>query len=327
MQAFMFEELADTDRQPEVRAAAADDVLSVAASDLQVGVVLFAAGQAVGEVSASEATTPEAAGSRARDNLDTAIAELGAATREFAGETERSSLHAFAAEAVPHPSADLPSAIATFEGQASATLDLVTTELGGVVGKVADKISIKDLADAIADIGPNLPTIDAIGRLISLAVKKVVKAFKALASFIGEQAFEALRDPVTKLIEKLRDQGFRAILAALVGVESTMAYVRAAVSAPGVELTALDRGTADLIALGPRYKRSVKYINLAIGAGVLLNAVAGPTLGILSTVGIALLVLSLLVAVAIAKDFADSENWLQFVRGVREITDGVCVAD
>ena len=116
-------------------------------------------------------------------------------------------------------------------------------------------------------------------------------------------------------------------LLGLVDVDGTLAYVRIAVSAPGVELAALDRGTAELIALGPRYRQTVKYINIAIGAGVLLNAIAGPTLAILSTVGITLLVLSLLVAVAVAKDFADSENWLRLVRGVREIADDVCAAD
>lgn len=322
VQTFMFEALADSDRRPKDRAAAAEDVLSLAASDLQVGAVLLAAGEVVGELSA-----PEAAASRAREHLDTAIAALGATSREFAGETDRASMRAFAAEAASRPSADRPSAIAAFEAQARAILDLVTSELGGVVGKITDKISIKDLAGAIADVGLNLPNIDAVGRLVSLAVKKVVNAFKTLASFIGEAAFEALRDPVMKLVERLRDQGFRAILAGLVDVDGTLAYVRIAVSAPGVELAALDRGTAELIALGPRYRQTVKYINIAIGAGVLLNAIAGPTLAILSTVGITLLVLSLLVAVAVAKDFADSENWLRLVRGVREIADDVCAAD
>jgi hypothetical protein len=313
--AFMFQELG-ADAQPEEQERAADDVIALAATDLKIGGVLVAAGNAVGE------TGPP--GDPAL--LDTALSELRTSTYELerAARSADGRHFAFVDEAAPPARAvDRAEAIAAFRAAADEVLEALVGGVQGTAGKVIDKLPWARAVEALGSLGGSGPALPKVGRLLRLGLRKVEAALDALSRLVGRDALGAIKERIQALLEKAREGVVRQAAQALLDVEGARAHVAAALTGD-LRVDAVNDGTDALAQLESGFKGKSRYLDYAVGAagllGTLGSATGHPGLLIASA---AALVLTLAVSVLLAMDHADAAHGLRLVPGVREIADGL----
>jgi hypothetical protein len=311
----MFQEL-DADAPPEAQERAAEDVIALAATDLKVGSVLVAAGDAVGE--AGRPGDPEL--------LDAALSDLRASTYELERAVASTDGRHFAFMDEPPPparAADPAAAIAAFRAAVDEVLEALVSGVQGTAGKVIDKLPWAKAAAALGALGEAIPSVAKGGRLLRLGLRKVEAALDALSRLVGRDVLGAIRARIESLLEKAREGVVREAARALLDVEGARAYVAAALTGD-LRADAVNGATDALARLESGFKGKMRYLDYAVGAagllGTLGTATGHPELLVASA---AALVLTLAVSVVLAMDHADAAHALRLVPGVREIADGL----
>jgi len=315
--AFMFEEL-DAAPGPAETSETMDAALAVALADLEVGNVLLAAGQAVGETQArSESGT-----------LDRAVRDLGRTTdllrrgSEGAMDERRFAFEEDTGGEAVH-SADGVAALAMFGTRSRETIDDVvrgTSDIASSVIEQLSKLKIDDVQKALSTVGES-QVLPKLGRLVRLGARKIDAAIGALLRLLGSESLKRSRSAVEEFVEQARPQGVRiAIVEMVLGIAETRNAVDAVLARTDHAADALDRASDELARVRAAFATKKKFfegIASAIAlAGTLGTLIFGPTVALFSATAF---VLVLAGAFLVAMDFADSRDILRRVHGVGEI--------
>jgi hypothetical protein len=343
--AFMFSALDKSKTaQKEKREKITEDVLATVVADLQIGSVLVAAGQAVGEAGA------EFKGQAAEDKLDEALASLEETTPvisrglsgpltggmkpgrfNFSGSPDK----AQPPQAIESP--DVASAIKTFRTLSDQTMETFVSEFRGVAVEVVNAIKVPLKKIKIMEVfeklgGPVRTAASMIGNLIKKGIQKIQSAIEALVRLIGNDNLTKIKDRIKELWgeigkKKLNEWG-NDVLSKFIGVKATRETIEI-ILAGELKKDAVDRASNELSQLKQPYNDNMEMAKKAVGAisivsGVLfLLPIAGQQIALFAALAY-LMILS--VALLIAMDYCDSGQVLQRVRGVGEIANSLRAA-
>ena len=284
----------------------ADD-LALAAADAQLMLVMFEASRAAGEQSGpSDARV-------LRQTVDSAFVQLealeGASTRlAFGGSTESV------------PSATLDQAAAAFREQCEAVFSQVIDECDKTIGAAVR--SIRDQSDKVLEI------VGSVGGVLAEVTPRIPllkRAWNLLMSCLAR---------VRAVVERMPASDVKALLTSILGdisirsgVERVLdrAAARTTIAGfrlgPPLTITDLDRATAEVMALGPRFSSvaasgRVVIAVLTMSAGVIAAQFTGPAAAAVVPGVYGLVVAGML---TLALDFTDRGELFSVVTGVLQI--------
>jgi len=338
--AFMFTALESTKPAEKAkRGRVTEDVFSTIMTDLQVGSVLVAAGEAVGETGEEAKGPGRVLLNQALDDLETitpVITRGLSSPIAAAGGHGRFNFLSAAEGAKPQliKSPDDASAIDTFRTTSELTMHTfvggfreVVVQVGEALIEPLKKINMLDLLEKLGE--PLKAIGGAIGRLIKKGIKKIRSAIDALVALIGNESLRKIRDHIKNLWnetgQKSLDGWTRELLAKFMGVEATRKIVKDLPTDP-LRKEAVDEASNELSRLVQPFKNdmemSKKMVStISLAATILfILPVAGQKVALFAAI-FYLLVLSH--ALLVSMDYCDSGAILRRVRGVGEIANSL----
>lgn len=338
--AFMFTALESTKPAEKAkRGRVTEDVFSTIMTDLQIGSVLIAAGEAVGETGEEAKQPGRLLLNQALDDLETinpVIARGLSSPIAAAGGAGRFNFSS-AADDPKSPlikSSDDASAISTFRTTAERTMDTFVGGFREVVVRIGEALvePLKkiDMLDLLEKLGEPLKAIGgAIGRLIKKGIKKIRSAIDALVALIGNESLTRIRDHIKDLWnetgQKSLDGWTRELLAKFMGVEATRKIVKDLPADP-LRKETVDAASNELSRLVQPFKNEMEMSKKMVSAISLVAAIlfilplAGQKVALFAAI-FYLLVLSR--ALLVSMDYCDSGAILRRVRGVGEIANSL----
>ncbi|HMG74253.1 MAG TPA: hypothetical protein VK582_12195 [Pyrinomonadaceae bacterium] len=333
--AFMFSGFEGTNEtQKETRQEITGNILTTIVADLQVGSVLVAAGQAVGETRSGDAAVQEG-----HQLLEEALKSLQETTpaverglsvaiseRDAAALTGQQSVHAPQSR----------SAIKVFRANSEQTMSILVSEFREVaisvltaLKKPLEKINIMEVLEKIG--GP-LETIGGIiGRLIKKGMEKIQSALDALVNLIGNDALKKINDRVKELWQEIGQKKIKdwtdEVLGDFIGVGATRKTIEDVLGSKLNE-QALPQASDDVSRLTQPYRESTAMAKTAVGAISLVSGTlfwfpfAGQKVAFFAALAYLIILSGVLL---IAMDYCDSGRILGRVRGVGEIANGLRV--
>lgn len=312
--AFMFASLENAEpaekvQQEKIRR----DLFATSLSELQVGSVLVAAGQAVGEAGGSQVKD----GKASLDRVLKAVDQAGPADTSI---TQTNLIQS------PNPT----SGINTFRSVSDEAMKTFVTELRQVAASVIEalKAPLKqmDISDAIARIGAPLADLGRItARLINKGVQKIKDAVDFLTKVVGSEMLENIKGRIRELWDEIgkkkSDELIDQVLAKFIGIGATEKIINEALARALTE-QALDEASDQVSQLTQSYKDKMKMARTAITtvslvAGVLFFIPGAGHNAALVAAGAYLIVLS--GALLVAQDYCDSGHGLNWVHGVGSV--------
>jgi hypothetical protein len=325
---FMFSET-ERGAQPQqevVKESAMEDVFASVLTDLQVGNVLLAAGQTMGE--GGQTPRPE--------YLTDALGRLEntTATIEAAGGGDGARRFNFAEDAEQPSivkSSTAEEAVESYRQRASETLEAVVNEAYSVAVSVVEALRALDPSAVLRALeglgGPIKAAAGFVARLINKGIEKIKSAVKALVNFVGNDAVAKIKDKLVELWKKVGQEDFaRSALASVLGVNETREAVRQKLDAGNLDRDSLDEGSNALGLLAARYKNNMAMARKSVSAITFASSIVaftpiGPhNAALMAGVGYGTV---LAVVILLGMDYADSGRVLRLVRGVGEVTNGL----
>jgi hypothetical protein len=292
-----------TERPPDTL----DGALALAAADAQLMLVLFEASRAVGERSSPSDAR------ELRHTVDAALVQLEAL------EGASASL-AFGGPSALPPSATLDQAAAGFRKQCDAVFSLVIDECEQTIGAVVR--SIRDHSEKVLEI------IGAVGDLLAEATPRIPllnRAWKLLLTCLARIRAVVQRMPasdVKALLTSILGEGsIRSAVERVLGRAAAQATITGFRLGPPLTIADLDRGTAEVLALGPRFSSIAASGRIVIGvltlsAATIAAQFTGPTAAAVVPGVYGLVVAGIL---TLALDFTDRGSLVNVVTGVLQI--------
>jgi hypothetical protein len=329
--AFMFSELeAAAEPEKEMSERTTEDVLATILIDAQVGNVLMAAGQTMGET--GEKMPPRL--------LDESLLRLENTTRAVEQSLSRPLAEGvepgrfgFAEEAIAQnvvKSNDLTAAIETFNHKSQDALNTLVNEAQGALTSVITGLSNQDpsqVLTAISNLGKQVQYLPRTGRLFRQGLKKLTSAIDALIRLLGSEPLIRIKDKVKVLWQKVEEGSYiTQALEKMFEAQATRAQITEILSLQELKQEVLDEASTALVQLEINFKENMAIIRslaatIGLAAAILaVTSLMGP--------GVALAIVSAYVVIMaavilIGRDYTDSGRILQRVRGVGEIANSV----
>jgi hypothetical protein len=235
--------------QEETRDQPADEELTQILTELNVGQVLLAAGEAVGE---SDLQSTDA-------TLESALDELEDTTNLLDAADGSSSVVGFTRRQVPgEPPLEM------FRGRLTTTVDGVvkhTVSIGIDVGQGLASIPAIVVNPILTGVVNTLTNFPQVGRLITTALRAIRRALGALQQLVPESLGADVRQRFAQWWNERDQSVLEPVARWLLGVVEVDTTVRAILSAPGIPEDRLREGTDRLTALVARYERSASVIS------------------------------------------------------------------
>lgn len=333
--ALMFAELEKTTvTQRQRRERISEDLFATVVTDLQIGNVLIAAGQAVGE---SDGESQPLLLEEALDNLEqTKLAIAVALSSPLAKEADAGRFKF--SEAPPQPkvfrSSDAESAVESFRAVSNDTLDELVSGVHGVALAVLAalrKISPEGILQAIDQLGGPVGAITGIvRRLINQGIEKIKQAVDNLVRLIGIDAVTRVKERVIEIWNNRETGIIDGLVARIIGVDVTRERIKTILSHTGIDKNNADKGSNDLAQLSDPFKSNMEMAKTAVNAIgfasslLIFTPLAGSKVALFAASSYLII---LAAVILISMDYADSGGILQRVRGVGEIANSLRPAE
>jgi hypothetical protein len=311
-------------RQEVVREQVLEEVFTSVLTDIQVGNVLLAAGQGLGEGDGQPRPGQLA---DALSLLEGTAATLKTTLRDGAR------LFNFTEEAGGRgaPPSTIEEAVEGYRQRANETLDLVVKGAYGVTTAIVEalkQLSPETVLKALESLGGPIKAVAGfVGRLINKGIEKIKAAVETLVDFIGNDAVKKIKDKLAEFLKEAAEGGFaESLLGRFVGAEVTRASIKQRLDGGGLDRVSLNEGSDELRLLAATYQKNMEMAKKAVTAITFASGIIGLTsLGpqnaaLFAGVGYCTV---LAVVILLAMDYADSGRVLGRVRGVGVVTEGL----
>jgi len=294
-----------------------DDGLRAVLFDIQAANVLIATGLA------TEAAQPNTGQlSQVLDQIEQSQAEMTVPVAAFQFEAGSSV-----------KSTDLETAKKSFREDSHFSLDRFVAEASEVVQSVFDqlkKLEAAKVAQGIGDLGKPFQAAVDVGRLVKKGIEKLLKAVQDLLDLLGGDTLPELKARAEAIWNKLmKGEYVRDAITWSFGLKETESRIEKILTGTTLDLVELDGASNALRPLTESYESKIKLIKALKGAIVLIAGglayfhVAVPWLPLALAGAYAALVGA---TVLIGMNYCGAGGPLQWVKGVREIADGLSPA-
>jgi len=230
-------------------------------------------------------------------------------------------------------STDLDSAKKSFRADSQFSLDRFVTQASEIVQSIFDQLKKLDAAkvvQAIADLGKPFQVAVEAGRLVKKGIAKLLKALQSLLNLLGGNSLAELKARAEEIWNKLvKGDYIQDALAWSFGKKKTEDQIDKILAGVDLNIIELDSASNALRPLTESYESKIKLLKALSGAIVLIAGglaylhVAIPWLP-LALAGVYAAVLG--ATVLIGMNYSGAGGALQWVKGVREIANGLLPA-
>ncbi len=284
-----------------------------------------------GTLLAANRATAYGAGLADRAALEQAVEDLAVVTRDLELDRDRTASAAFAPPI--HHSPNAAAAAESLRKEAESTLDTLAVRAAAVVNQAFSSAvgcvpgQFKDALKDLGALGAMVRIDQALGRLVSLALRLIERALDRLSCFFPIRLLGTARDRVGLLADAIGTGDLGVITAAVLDVPAARQEIGTRLAGSALETESLDQGTAVLAGLSERFERVMtmtERVLVAIAsAGRLLSLVpaVAPVIPIfLPSASLA----AVAAVVMIGCDYVDSGSVLGLVDGVRHVVADAC---
>jgi hypothetical protein len=305
-------------------AEASDDVLLAVIAEVDMGNVLLAAAQAVGETGASDPS-----------QLAPALDRLASTTDRVEAVADGHRRFGWSAETAepPLPSPDANSAVDRLRARAEEFLDSLVERVQSVVREVAvsaAKLSAASVQSAIDKLGESVPLVPRVSRLVRLGLAKLRQAVETLKQLVGALPLDRLRETATTMWQRVTSGEILVpVIQPLLGYEQTRGMLTASLGARDLKIERVDAASAQIAQLDAQSAgatasliRCTSGVSVAVTLAVAATHVIPVLAPWVAPVAAGAYVLIVVAAVLIAMDYADV-GFVRRVTGLRAVLGSI----
>jgi hypothetical protein len=331
---FMFSDLNnESEIDKEMLEHKAEDTLATILSDFQVANILFAAGYALEETGKGyESPDPCYLDEAIRRLEDTVRAIEPSLSPQDAGISQPKRFGFSQIDSVSREvkSQDLSSAIEGFRNQSEATIKALVNEAhGAIISALPElkKIGENKVLEVLSELDNPAKWLGSFGRFFRFGAKKLRDAIEALMRFLGTETMSHMRTHLEKIWrDYTQGKLIKNSLELAFKTEEAHAQIEDILNLKNLDIKELDDARSALLNLEMAFNENMAMIR-AISAALLLAGTIlkfAPLAGPETAAFIAFAYTVTLGAVVfIGMDYADSENIVRRVHGIREIAQGL----